>query len=94
MAKVRNGFARLLGDSADNIALGKPDASRAEIQAAAAAIGAATFIEALPDGYDSEVGKRSIAARRALADYFRGNKAMKAGHADHDTAAVCAALGS
>jgi ATP-binding cassette subfamily B protein len=62
------------GSIADNIALGKPDASRAEIQAAAAAIGAATFIEALPDGYDSEVGKRGgrlSAGQRQLISFAR-----------------------
>ena len=62
------------GTIADNIELGKPGASRAEIQAAAAAIGAAPFIEALPDGYDSEVGKRGgrlSAGQRQLISFAR-----------------------
>jgi ATP-binding cassette, subfamily B, bacterial len=62
------------GTIADNIELGKPGASRAEIQAAAAAIGAAPFIEALPDGYDSEVGKRGgrlSAGQRQLVSFAR-----------------------
>jgi ATP-binding cassette, subfamily B, bacterial len=62
------------GTIAENIELGKPGASRAEIQAAAAAIGAAPFIEALPDGYDSEVGKRGgrlSAGQRQLVSFAR-----------------------
>jgi ABC-type multidrug transport system fused ATPase/permease subunit len=46
------------GTIADNIALGRPGASRADIERAAAAIGAHAFIAALPDGYDTEVRKR------------------------------------
>ena len=41
------------GSIADNIELGKPGASRAEITAAAKAIGADAFITALPGGYDA-----------------------------------------
>jgi ABC-type multidrug transport system fused ATPase/permease subunit len=62
------------GTIAENIELGKPGASRAEIQAATAAIGAAPFIEALPDGYDSEVGKRGgrlSAGQRQLVSFAR-----------------------
>src|SRR5215472_2519408 len=40
------------GTIADNIALGRPGASRAEIEAAARAIGAHGFISAFPAGYD------------------------------------------
>ena len=46
------------GSVADNIALGRPDASRAEIVAAAEAVGARAFVEALPDGFDTDVRKR------------------------------------
>ncbi|MEY2478044.1 MAG: ATP-binding cassette, subfamily bacterial [Actinomycetota bacterium] len=46
------------GTVADNIALGRPDASRDEVEAAARAIGAHEFIAALPAGYDSDVRKR------------------------------------
>src|SRR5262249_32826141 len=45
------------GSVADNIALGHPTATRTEIEEAARAVGA-TFIEALPDGYDTDVRKR------------------------------------
>jgi ATP-binding cassette subfamily B protein len=46
------------GTVADNIALGKPDATFEEIRAAARAVGADTFIERLPDGYATDVNKR------------------------------------
>jgi ATP-binding cassette, subfamily B, bacterial len=43
---------------ADNIAYGRPDASRTEIEAAAQVANADTFIRALPDGYDTQIGER------------------------------------
>jgi len=46
------------GTIADNIAYGKPDATRAEIIAAARAAHAHEFILRLPHGYDSMVGER------------------------------------
>jgi ATP-binding cassette subfamily B protein len=46
------------GTIADNIAYGKPDATRAEIIAAARAAHAHDFILRLPHGYDSLVGER------------------------------------
>lgn len=46
------------GTIADNIAYGKPDASREEIIAAARAANAHEFILRLPHGYDSMVGER------------------------------------
>jgi ATP-binding cassette, subfamily B, bacterial len=62
------------GSIADNIELGKPGASRAEIVAAATAIGAHPFISALPDGYDEQVGKsggRLSAGQRQLISFAR-----------------------
>jgi ATP-binding cassette subfamily B protein len=45
---------------ADNIAYGRPDASRDDIVAAATAAQADGFITALPDGYDTVVGERGF----------------------------------
>ncbi|MEO6032604.1 MAG: ABC transporter ATP-binding protein, partial [Burkholderiaceae bacterium] len=46
------------GSVAENIAYGKPDATRAQIVAAARAANAHEFILRLPQGYDSRVGER------------------------------------
>ena len=46
------------GTVASNIALGQPDATAADIAAAAAAAGAAEFIDALPGGYAAPLGER------------------------------------
>ena len=62
------------GSVADNIALGRPDASRAEIEAAATAVGADTFIDALPEGYDTDVRKRGgrlSAGQRQMVAFTR-----------------------
>ncbi|GAA1593328.1 ABC transporter ATP-binding protein [Leucobacter chromiireducens] len=62
------------GTVADNIALGRPDASAEEIRAAARAVGADAFIEALPDGYDTDVNKRGgrvSAGQRQLISFAR-----------------------
>jgi ABC-type multidrug transport system fused ATPase/permease subunit len=62
------------GSIADNMRLGKPDASQAEIEAAAAAIGADAFIRALPGGFDAPVGKRGSrlsAGQRQLISFGR-----------------------
>ena len=48
------------GTVAENIAFGRPDASREDVVAAAAAVGADTFVEDLPDGYDTELGERGF----------------------------------
>ena len=44
----------------NNIAYGRPDAGDEEIRAAAEAAQVAPFVEALPDGYDTEVGERGL----------------------------------
>ncbi|HXZ64319.1 MAG TPA: ABC transporter ATP-binding protein [Streptosporangiaceae bacterium] len=62
------------GSVADNIELGRPGASRAEIEAAATAIGAHAFIAGLPGGYDAEVGNggsRLSAGQRQLISFAR-----------------------
>ena len=62
------------GTVADNIALGKPDATLDEIRAAARAVGADAFIERLPDGYSTDVNKRGgrvSAGQRQLISFAR-----------------------
>ncbi|MFJ5233606.1 ABC transporter ATP-binding protein [Kitasatospora sp. NPDC088391] len=62
------------GTVAENIAVGRPDATRAEIEAAARAIGAHAFIAELPDGYDTDVRKRGgriSAGQRQLVAFAR-----------------------
>ncbi|MCW2905997.1 MAG: transporter related protein [Actinomycetia bacterium] len=62
------------GSVADNIRLGRPDATQAEVEAAARAIGAGTFISALPGGYQADVGKRGgrlSAGQRQLVAFAR-----------------------
>ncbi|MEV8057389.1 ABC transporter ATP-binding protein [Streptomyces antimycoticus] len=62
------------GTIAENIAIGRPDASRAEIEQAAKAIGAHDFVAALPDGYDTDVRKRGgriSAGQRQLVAFAR-----------------------
>ncbi|MBJ7452113.1 MAG: ABC transporter ATP-binding protein [Blastococcus sp.] len=62
------------GTVADNIAFGRPGASRTDIEGAARAIGAHEFITALPDGYDTEVDKRGgrlSAGQRQLVSFAR-----------------------
>ena len=62
------------GSVADNIRLGRPDATQAEVEAAARAIGADTFISGLPGGYQADVGKRGgrlSAGQRQLIAFAR-----------------------
>ena len=49
----------VFSDSAiENIRYGRPEASDAEVRAAAVAAAASVFIEELPDGYQSSLGQR------------------------------------
>ncbi|MEU0343416.1 ABC transporter ATP-binding protein [Streptomyces bobili] len=62
------------GTVAENIAIGRPDASREDIERAAKALGAHEFISALPDGYDTDVrrrGGRISAGQRQLVAFAR-----------------------
>jgi len=62
------------GSVADNIALGRPSATRAQIERAADAIGAGEFIRALPEGFDTDVRKRGgrlSAGQRQLVAFAR-----------------------
>jgi ABC-type multidrug transport system fused ATPase/permease subunit len=62
------------GTVAENIRLGRPEATDEEVEAAARAIGAHGFIAALPDGYATAVGKRGgklSAGQRQLLSFCR-----------------------
>jgi ATP-binding cassette subfamily B protein len=62
------------GSVRENIAFGRPEASLAEIEDAAAAVGATGFIAALPHGIETEVGERGVqlsAGQRQLVAFAR-----------------------
>ncbi|OHV21842.1 ABC transporter ATP-binding protein [Rhizobium sp. RMa-01] len=48
------------GTVAENLRYGRPDASDAELEAAARAANAHDFIMALPQGYDTDIGQRGV----------------------------------
>jgi ATP-binding cassette subfamily B protein len=48
------------GSARDNIRFGRPEATDAEVEAAARAAAAHDFISALPEGYDSFLGERGV----------------------------------
>jgi ATP-binding cassette subfamily B protein len=62
------------GAIAENLAFGRPEATDDELRAAAEAVGAAEFIEALPDGYDTRINERGSglsAGQRQLVSFAR-----------------------
>ncbi|ORV92658.1 ABC transporter ATP-binding protein [Mycolicibacterium iranicum] len=62
------------GTIADNIRFGRPEATDEQVLEAAKAVGAHTFIEALPEGYDTDVAKRGgrlSAGQRQLVAFAR-----------------------
>ncbi|WP_240772559.1 ABC transporter ATP-binding protein [Nocardia sp. CS682] len=62
------------GSVADNIRLGRPDASDEEVFAAARAVGLYDFVQALPEGFDTDVRKRGgrlSAGQRQLVAFAR-----------------------
>ena len=62
------------GTIAENIAFGRPEASREEVRAAANAVGADEFIMGLEHGYDTQVGERGTqlsAGQRQLVAFAR-----------------------
>ncbi len=67
---LQDGFA-FSGTIADNIRYGRPEASDAEVQAAAQAVRLHEFISTLEDGYQHDVGERggriSVGQRQLLA---------------------------
>jgi len=62
------------GSVRENIALGRPGATQAQIEEAARAVGAHDFIVHMPDGYDTDVNKRGgrvSAGQRQLLSFAR-----------------------
>ncbi|MEV7802404.1 ABC transporter ATP-binding protein [Microbispora sp. NPDC088329] len=62
------------GTIADNVRFGRPGATMPQITEAAEAIGAHMFVSALPDGYETQVGKRGgrmSAGQRQLVAFAR-----------------------
>jgi ABC-type multidrug transport system fused ATPase/permease subunit len=59
------------GTVRENIAFGRPDASREDVVAAATTVGADAFIQQLEDGYDTQLGERgtrlSLGQRQLVA---------------------------
>jgi ABC-type multidrug transport system fused ATPase/permease subunit len=62
------------GSVRENIAFGRPDASLEEIESAVATVGASQFVDALPEGIETEVGERGVqlsAGQRQLVAFAR-----------------------
>jgi ATP-binding cassette subfamily B protein len=62
------------GTVRENIAFGRPGASDEDVAGAARAVGAATFIEGLEHGYDTQIGERGVqlsAGQRQLIAFAR-----------------------
>ncbi|QPR37882.1 ABC transporter ATP-binding protein [Brevibacterium casei] len=62
------------GTIADNIRIGNPEATDAEVVAAATAVGLDAYIRRLPDGYDTDVKKRGgrlSSGQRQLVSFAR-----------------------
>jgi len=62
------------GTVGENIGFGRPEASPAEIEEAARAVGAHEFVSTLPEGYDTEVRRRGVrlsSGQRQLVAFAR-----------------------
>ncbi len=62
------------GSIADNIAIGRPSATREELESAARAVGAHAFISELPRGYETDVRRRGVrlsSGQRQLVAFAR-----------------------
>jgi ABC-type multidrug transport system fused ATPase/permease subunit len=62
------------GTVADNLRFARPDAAEDQLRAACAAVGALEFVEALPDGFDTQIeerGARLSAGQRQLLAFAR-----------------------
>jgi ABC-type multidrug transport system fused ATPase/permease subunit len=62
------------GSVRENLAFGRPDATLEEIEDAIATVGATDFVDALPDGIETQVGERGVtlsAGQRQLIAFAR-----------------------
>ncbi|HVO55836.1 MAG TPA: ABC transporter ATP-binding protein [Solirubrobacterales bacterium] len=62
------------GSVRENVAFGRPEASLEEVEEALATVGAADFVNALPEGIETEVGERGVqlsAGQRQLVAFAR-----------------------
>jgi ATP-binding cassette subfamily B protein len=62
------------GSIGDNIRIGRPEATDAQVRAAAEAVGLAPFVARMPDGYDTDVKKRGgrlSSGQRQLVSFAR-----------------------
>ncbi len=62
------------GSVRENVAFGRPEASLEEIEEAIATVGATDFVNALPDGIETQVGERGVtlsAGQRQLVAFAR-----------------------
>ena len=62
------------GTIAENLAFGRPEATDEDLRAAADAVGATAFIEALPEGFDTTINERGSglsAGQRQLLSFAR-----------------------
>jgi ATP-binding cassette subfamily B protein/subfamily B ATP-binding cassette protein MsbA len=87
-ASLRSGIAIVLQDPflfsgtlAANIAYGRPDATREEIEIAARVVGAHGFIADLPDGYDSVLGEGGASLSRGQRQLLSFARAILADRA-------------
>ncbi len=60
MAVVPQDAMLFAGSAGDNIRFGRPEATDAEVEAAARAAQAHGFVSALPEGYDTQVGEMGV----------------------------------
>jgi len=76
----------------ENIRFGRPDATEAEVKAAAVAAAADDFITALPEGYDSYLGERGVmlsGGQKQCPSFAAGRGDQRAGRRERARGAAC-----